>query len=64
MGEVQREQFCDAIDSYTLALFTRVLGWTAEECEVIMANAKSEVRDRKNQLFLNFIFVYGRRPEK
>ena len=63
LGLVQQEQFCDAIDSYTTALFTRILNWTQEECEVIMAKAKAEVRDRKNQVFINFYYVYGRKPE-
>ena len=55
MGVVQQEQFCGAIDSYTIALFTRVLGWTSEECKVLMDLAKKEVRDPKNQLYINFI---------
>ena len=63
MGMVQSEQFCDAIDSYTMALFTRVLGWSTEESQVLMAKAKAEVRDRKNQVYINFFFVHGRRPE-
>ena len=58
LGVVQQEQFCNAIDSYTIALFTRVLGWTAEECKVLMDAAKKEVRNPKNQLYINFVCEY------
>ena len=64
MGYVQEEQFCGVIDSYTAALFTRVLGWTVEECDVLVEKAKAEVRDRQNQLYIPFTVAYGKRPEK
>ena len=38
-----------AKDSYTPALFTRVLGWSMEETEVFMAKCKEEIRNPKNQ---------------
>lgn len=62
MGTFQREHICDSVDSYTVALFTRVLGWSLEECQVIMAKVKQEVRDLQHQLYTNFFFVSGRAP--
>lgn len=62
MGAFQREHMCDCVDSFTIGLFTRVLGWTAEECRVMMAELKEEVRDPKHQLYSNFFFISGRAP--
>lgn len=58
----QREHICDCVDSYTPGLFGRVLGWTPEECQIIMAKVKKEVRDLQWQLYTNFFFVSGRAP--
>ena len=45
MGAFHAEDLCDAVDSYTGALFTRVLGWTPEECQVLQANVKKDFRN-------------------
>lgn len=37
----------DAVESFTLALFTRVLGYTVEECQVLISKLKAELRDPK-----------------
>lgn len=62
MGMFQREHICDCVDSYTMGLFTRVLGWSVEECQIIMAKVKKQVRDPQWQLYTNFFFVSGRAP--
>lgn len=46
-----------------MPVFTRVLEWSPEECQVIMTKAKKEVRDPQQQIHTNFWFVYGRKPE-
>ncbi|KAK3723773.1 hypothetical protein LTR37_001654 [Vermiconidia calcicola] len=50
LGLYQQEHICDCVDSYTLGLFTRVLGWSPEECQILMASVKNEVRDPQHQL--------------
>lgn len=40
MGVYQREHLCECVDAFTLALFTRVLGWTLEDTQALMAKCK------------------------
>lgn len=52
----------DGIESYTIALLTRVLGWSAEGVQVLLVHARNELRSRKNHLYTHVHFVYGRKP--
>jgi hypothetical protein len=54
----------EAVAPFTLALFTRTLGWSREETEVLMAGVRSDLRNRNNHIYSYFHFVYGRKPEK
>lgn len=47
MGLFHREDLYDAVDSYTAALFTRILGWTPEECAVLQAKVKADMKNPK-----------------
>lgn len=40
MGVFQREHLCECVDAFTLALFTRVLGWTMQDTQALMAKCK------------------------
>jgi hypothetical protein len=53
----------DASSSYGNAHFTRVLGWTNEEFEVLSAGVRGELKDKKLQLYSNLYVVYGQKPE-
>lgn len=41
----------DSLEAYSLALYTRVLGWTREELTVFLAEVRKEIRDRKHHLY-------------
>ncbi|KAL1968075.1 hypothetical protein VTN77DRAFT_2205 [Rasamsonia byssochlamydoides] len=62
IGKYQHAQQIEAVGTYTLALFTRVLGWTREEVEVLCAMVRNELKDRSLHLYIKAHFVYGRRP--
>lgn len=53
----------DAVEPFTLALFTRTLGWSREKTEVLMAGVRADFTNSKNHLYSYFHFVYGRKPE-
>lgn len=53
-----------AIEPFTLALLTRVLGWSVESTQVLMAKVRNEFRDKKNHIYSYFHFVYGRKPKE
>jgi hypothetical protein len=60
----QMEQMCDCVESFTLALLTRVLKWSIEETQILMAGVRNDFRNRKNHLYVAFHFVCGRKPLK
>jgi hypothetical protein len=56
VGELQ------AIEAYTPALFTRVLGWSELEMQAMIEKVKNEISDRSLNLYLPCHVVYGRKP--
>lgn len=64
IGLYQLEQMCDAVESFTLAVLTRILGWGYAECEVLVANVRRDFRNKQNHLYSVRHFVYGRKPAK
>lgn len=63
LGLFQREHMIICVEAYTLALFTRVLGWTVEECQILIAAVKNEFRNSKAHMISYFHFMYGQKPE-
>ncbi|RPB03580.1 S-adenosyl-L-methionine-dependent methyltransferase [Choiromyces venosus 120613-1] len=51
------------LDGFTLALFTRVLGWSAEDVMKFIQTVKDQLLDRRTHAFANYHVVYGRKPE-
>jgi hypothetical protein len=49
-------------DSFTPGLIGRVLGWSKEEYQILVAEARREVRDPELHLYTVFHFIYGRKP--
>lgn len=61
IGLYQQQNMLDASSAYGSAHFTRVLGWTHEEYEVLSAGVRNEFRDREMQLYSNLYVVYGQK---
>lgn len=40
-------QLENGLEGFTLRLFTTVLGWKAEEVQVLLANVRKDIRDPK-----------------
>ncbi|KAJ4258257.1 hypothetical protein NW762_008406 [Fusarium torreyae] len=62
VGKCQLIQSCLAIDSYTPMLVEKVLGWSKEESQVLMENAKKELHDPSIHGYMPVYFIYGRKP--
>lgn len=41
------QNICNGLYGLSVALFTRGLGWTAEETEVFLVNVRKDIRDRR-----------------
>lgn len=62
IGRIERVQVMEAIPTFTIAYYTRVLGYTMEETEIAMMGIRKEFLDRYLHLYLNFHVIRGRRP--
>ncbi|KAK5196120.1 hypothetical protein LTR99_008071 [Exophiala xenobiotica] len=61
LGSFYRAQFIDAVEPFTLALFTRVLGYSADEAKIIIARVKKDLVNPKLHMYVHFHFVWGRK---
>jgi len=62
IGLYQQHNMLDAASSYGQAHFTRVLGWTPEEFQVLSAGVRKELKNLKYHLRSNLHVVYGQKP--
>jgi hypothetical protein len=63
IGLYQREHVLICFDSYTPGLLGRILGWSKDEYQILIAESCREVRDPKIHLYTVFRFIYGRKPK-
>ncbi|PGH06904.1 hypothetical protein GX51_02149 [Blastomyces parvus] len=62
IGRYKQLVVLESVEAYSLALFTRVLGWSPEEVQVLAALTKNEFRDLSIHAYAKMHFVYGRKP--
>jgi hypothetical protein len=62
IGVYQREHVMLCFESFTPGLLGRVLGWSEEEYQILIAEANRELRDPKIHLYTLSRFIYGRKP--
>lgn len=63
--QIGRYNLCSllmAVESYSLALFTRVLGWSNNETQVFLAGVRRDLKNPEVHTYCNLHIVYGRRP--
>ena len=63
VGKVQQCQMFEAVEPYSLAVFTRVLKWSSEDTHDLIEKVKAEICDSQYHIYSLFKFVYGRKPE-
>lgn len=62
IGRYTKVAVIAAIEPYTLALFTRVLGYTYEEAQEYMERVRDEFETPKCHVYALFRFTYGQKP--
>jgi len=62
LGLYNRDHCVLCFESYTPGLLGRVLGWSKEEYQVLLAEVSQEVRNPKLHLYTVFRFIYGMKP--
>jgi hypothetical protein len=63
VGRYQRELMTMGVEPYTFGFIGKLLGWSEDECRVLIAKVVSEMRDKSLHLYVRFFFTYGRKPE-
>lgn len=63
LGWVQLAHMIDSVEPYTLGPFTRILGWSLEETQVLIAKVRNELRHKGNHLYLQAHFIFGKKPQ-
>ncbi|KAJ5898679.1 hypothetical protein N7504_008967 [Penicillium tannophilum] len=64
--QIGRYNLCSllmAVESYSLALFTRVLGWSNVQTQVFLAGVRRDLNNPDVHTYCNLHIVYGRKPE-
>ena len=63
IGKYNLAATMDGIESYSLALLTRVLGWKSEETLVFLSAVKKEQQDPRVHVYGEWHVSYGRKPQ-
>ncbi|KAH9218270.1 S-adenosyl-L-methionine-dependent methyltransferase [Leptodontidium sp. 2 PMI_412] len=63
LGAWQLENLISGIEAFSMAIFTRVLGWTKLEVDIFLGNVKKEMKDTRIHVYWNIFVVYGHKPE-
>jgi hypothetical protein len=53
LGRYMQVQILDAIESYGQAPLTRVLGWSMERTQILIAGAREDLRNRNYHIYSN-----------
>jgi len=53
----------NGLQAFSLALFTKVLGWSVVEIEVLLAGVRKDLRDKKKHGYWPAYTVYAQKPE-
>ncbi|KAF4303670.1 Methyltransferase type 11 [Botryosphaeria dothidea] len=64
IGAFNFVQTYEGLEAFVLAVFTRILGWTADEVQVFIAKCRADMKKKDVHMVLNFWVVYGQRPEE
>lgn len=62
IGRVGRVTLYEAVEPYTLALFTRVLGYSPEDARNYVDKVRAELLDSSHHIYVLYHYVYGQRP--
>lgn len=62
LGMWTQENFVSGIEAMSLALFTRMLGWSREQVMVFVTQVRKDLKDTKIHAYWPIYAVYGKKP--
>ncbi|CZR65212.1 related to methyltransferase [Phialocephala subalpina] len=63
LGRYERCHMNDSIEAHSIALYTRVLNYSADQAKVTFEMIKQEFNNKSLHLYTVYRFMYGRKPE-
>ncbi|EEP75341.1 conserved hypothetical protein [Uncinocarpus reesii 1704] len=63
LGRYQQAMMLEALEAYSLALFTRVLGWNVARIQLLLVGVRKELMDRSLHIYSRYYIVYGQKPK-
>jgi len=63
LGAWQMVNVLEGLEAFSMALFTRVLGWSKEEIDVLLVDVRNDIQNRSMHAYWKIYFVYGQKPE-
>jgi SAM-dependent methyltransferase len=57
------QNFLQGLHGFSMAYFTRGLGWKPQEVEVIVAKVREQSMDKRSHVYMPISFFWARRPE-
>jgi hypothetical protein len=62
IGRFQAANMRDAIEAISLMLFTKVLGWSRDEMDALLASVRKDLNNRKIHAYYNVHVITARKP--
>ena len=62
LGRWGERNWCDGIEGWVMALYTRLLGWTYDEVKAFVKDFQGVVKDRKGRYWQEVRVVWARKP--
>lgn len=62
LGLLMRHHMLEGVEGISLALFTRILGWSKGDLDTLLYGVRQEIKDRKYRISSNLHVTYGRKP--
>ncbi|KAF5638082.1 methyltransferase [Fusarium sp. NRRL 52700] len=64
LGAWNLENITSGLEGLSSAVYTRVLGWSKQELDVLLAKVRREMKDKAIHSYWPIYVVYGQKPEK
>ncbi|GJC81164.1 putative methyltransferase tdiE [Colletotrichum liriopes] len=62
LGTWSLENYLQGIEGWTMAAFTKGLGWTKEQVQVFLIDVRNEMKDKTIHAYWPVYSIYGRKP--
>ncbi|KAK5053153.1 hypothetical protein LTR84_002127 [Exophiala bonariae] len=62
LGLILQEHVSDSVEPYTMAVYTRALGFSAEDAQATVERVKNNIQKTEAHLYLSYYFLWGQKP--